>query len=204
MIRPPGAFFEDVARVALILLPMVGVACLLPPEGEPIRVAQSPIVASEEITPSLGVQFISAGDEATFLNDDPDGRCRSIALRVPGISDPDSDTLLLRLVANNGQPDASVIDDDPERTDEDGNIPPYIITFDPGDHFGQTILEAARLGPRAATLTLFITDGVAWASTPNDRPDDDDFARVIDDTVKPTRLDWLLFFTKDRNEACPS
>ncbi|MEM1022346.1 MAG: hypothetical protein AAGD10_12480 [Myxococcota bacterium] len=203
MFSSARAFYEDVGRTTLILLTTALSACLLPPDGEPSPSEQSPALLFDEVSPRVGVLFVSAGDEPTDFIQDPDGRCQDIRLRVPGISDPDSDTLLLRLVANNEESTARIIDEDPERTDDNGDIPPYMIQFDPRDHFGETVSEAARLGPRLASLTLFITDGVAWSSTSEQPPEDDDFGEVLGEG-NVTRVDWTLFFTKDRNETCPS
>jgi len=183
-----------------------GLGCLLPPDGQTPGLSLAPQFDRESIVPRLGIQSVSAGDEPTLLGGeaDLDGRCQTITVRVPGIFDADSDRLLLRLVANNEGSEATVIDDDPERTDDDGRIPPYVEIFDPLQAYREMMLRAARLGPEAGTLSLFITDGDAWATPADEEAPANDYYEVIPEDANRVRIDWWLLFTKDQAGACPS
>ncbi len=193
-------------RSLLTIALACGWGCLVPPDGQAPGLSLPPMLAREDISPRLGIQIVSAGDEPTLLGGEAilDGRCESVSVRVPGITDPDSDRLLLRLVANNETSEAKVIDDDPERTDEDGRIPPYGIVFDPLEPYREMMLRAARLGAEGGTMSLFITDADAWATPALGEAPEGDFRQTIPAGANLVRVDWFIFFTKDEAGACPS
>lgn len=132
----------------LLLLIATSMGCILPPDGKSAGTSLGPYPPH--------VDLAQVFPRKAKLRFHPS--CDNQALDVMGISDPDSDLLLFRWVANNGLENTVLIQDESQVTGR-----PVNERIDHRDTFGP--LADGGTG----VISLFITDAPVWED-PNPEP----------------------------------
>jgi hypothetical protein len=185
---------------------LVATACVLPPEGDQESFNVPPVVPSDGVFPDGPVLELAAGRSDFLLSPSIPPMCATTRIELEGVFDLDSDQVLTRVVANNGSDDdvlTPILIEASERRfgQEPGAAFDVVEVIDLAASFPNAVPVAARFGPTASVLTVFLTDAPEWSYEPgrDELPEDGDFGRIDADGGRygVTQVDFPIVFLRE-------